>query len=123
MKNPLVTYICVGALSLVLMVSLLAFPKWQTEWQTATVVDSSTLLAYNIDLEMDEARKEKTVEHYGEGIRDIVEDATDNNVNNPDSKPTAQSTYERESPLNDLLPEQIGKDFSKEDLADMENSD
>ncbi len=112
MKN-----ICAGVVGLLLMVSLLVLPGWRA------ATESPTLLAYNIDQEMDQARKEKTVEHYGEGIRDIVEDATENNVNNPNSKPTAESTYERESPLNDVLPKQIGKDFSEEDLADMENSD
>ena len=81
----------------------------------------SNLIAYDIDLEMDKAREEKTVEHYGEGIRDIVKDATDNNVNAPDSKETAENSYERESKLNDVLPKRIGQDFSQEDLADMEN--
>lgn len=81
----------------------------------------SNLIAYDIDFEMDQARKEKTIEHYGEGIRDVVEDATDNNVNNPDSKETAKNSYERESQLNDVLPKQIGQDFSKADLSDLEN--
>ncbi|MBE9062656.1 hypothetical protein [cf. Phormidesmis sp. LEGE 11477] len=80
-------------------------------------------LAYNVDLDMDEARAEKTIEHYGEPVRDIVEDALDNNVNNPDSKPTAENTYERESPLSDILPEKIGEKFSKDDLANMESGD
>ena len=117
MKNPLVKKVCAGVVGLLLMVSLLVLPGWKA------IAESPTLLAYNIDQEMDQARKEKTVEHYGEGIRDVVEDATENNVNNPDKKPTAESTYERESSLNDVLPKQIGKDFSQEDLADMENSD
>lgn len=80
-----------------------------------------TLIAYNVDLEMDKARKEKTVEHYGEPIRDVVEQATQNNENRPDSKPTAENTYQRESGLNEVLPERIGKHFSQEDLQNMEN--
>lgn len=80
-----------------------------------------TLIAYNVDLEMDKARKEKTVEHYGEPIRDVVEQATQNNENRPDSKPTAENTYQRESRLNDILPERVGKHFSQEDLQNMEN--
>ena len=119
MKQSWIKHVYAGVASLLLMVSLLVLPAWQA----IAIAESPTLLAYNIDQEMDQARKEKTVEHYGEGIRDIVEDATENNVNNPDKKPTAESTYERESPLNDVLPKQIGKDFSQEDLADMENSD
>ncbi|MGB3293638.1 MAG: hypothetical protein WBB01_11685 [Phormidesmis sp.] len=70
---------------------------------------------------MDKARMEKTVEHYGEPVRDIVQQATQNNENNPERKSTAKNTYERESPLNELLPKKIGKDFSKEDLENMEN--
>lgn len=81
----------------------------------------SALLAYDIDLQMDKARMEKTVEHYGEPIRDIVQQATENNENNPEHKSTAKNTYERESPLNDVLPERVGKDFSQKDLEDMEN--
>lgn len=81
-----------------------------------------TLLAYNVDLEMDKARVEKTVEHYGEPIRDIVEQAARNNENAPDSKSTAENSYERESPLNDILPESVGKKFSQGDLKDMEKN-
>lgn len=78
-------------------------------------------IAYNVDLEMDKARKEKTVEHYGESIRDVVEQATQNNENNPDGKPTAKNTYERESQLNEVLPEKIGEGFSQKDLKNLEN--
>lgn len=81
-----------------------------------------TLIAYNVDLEMDKARVEKTVEHYGEPIRDIVEKAAQNNENAPDSKSTAENSYERESPLNDVLPERVGKKFSQSDLQDMEKN-
>ena len=118
MKQSLIKHVCAGAASLLLMVSLLVLPAWKA----IAIAAPPTLLAYNIDQEMDQARKEKTVEHYGEGIRDIVEDATENNVNNPNKKSTAESTYKRENPLIDVLPKQIGKDFSQEDLADMENS-
>ncbi len=86
-----------------------------------TATTTATSIAYNVDLEMDKARKEKTVEHYGEPIRDIVEQATQNNENKPDSKPTAENTYQRESWLNEVLPERIGKHFSQEDLQNMEN--
>ena len=84
-------------------------------------VDNSTLLAYDVDLQMDQARMEKTVEHYGEPVRDIVEQAYENNENNPERKSTAENTYERESALNETLPERVGQDFSKKDLKDMEN--
>lgn len=84
------------------------------------IFGNSALLAYDVDLQMDQARMEKTVEHYGEPVRDIVQEAVKNNENNPERKPTAKNTYERESRLNDVLPEKVGKDFSKEDLEDME---
>jgi hypothetical protein len=121
----------VGVVSVLFLFSLLAFSAWNSvtvagsplESFTQSPAELRTLLAYNIDLEMDKAREEKTVEHYGEGIRDIVQDANTNNVNNPDSKPTAENTYKREKSLIDALPNQIGKDFSKEDLAHMEHSD
>ncbi|WP_205878942.1 hypothetical protein [Leptolyngbya sp. BC1307] len=82
-----------------------------------------TLIAYSVDYEMDKARGEKTVEHYGESMRPIVKQAIKNNENNPNSKDTAENTYRRESPLNDLLPERIGQFFSKEDLLDMRSTD
>jgi hypothetical protein len=115
----------VGAVSMLLIFSLMAFPAWNLAavFELPLPIKLHTLVAYNIDLEMDKAREEKTVEHYGEGIRDIVKDANTNNVNNPDSKPTAKNTYKRENSLIDALPNQIGKDFSKEDLAHMEHSD
>lgn len=84
------------------------------------IFGNSALLAYDVDLQMDQARVEKTVENYGEPVRDIVEQAAKNNENNPERKPTAKNTYRRESRLNDVLPEKIGKDFSKEDLESME---
>ena len=84
------------------------------------VAENSVLLAYDIDLQMDKARVEKTVEHYGEPVRDIVEQAHQNNENNPDRKSTAENTYKRETALNEALPEQLGRDFSKQELKDME---
>ncbi len=81
------------------------------------------LVAYSVDYEMDKARAEKTVEHYGEPIRDIVEDALENNEENPNSKSTAQNTYQRESPLNDVLPKKIGDSFSQKELSDMQRDD
>ena len=81
----------VGVVSVLLLFSLLTFPEWNlaaaTESLAESSVESTILVAYNIDLEMDKAREEKTVEHYGEGIRDLVQDANTNNVNSPDRKP------------------------------------
>lgn len=90
---------------------------------SAIATSSNRLLAYNIDIDMDKAREEKTVDHYGESIRDIVQSANENNVNNPDSKDDAKTTYRRESKLNDLLPEDWNGDFQQKELEDMENSD
>jgi hypothetical protein len=121
-----------GIVSAFLMISLL-LPGWsqagenQAGWSQASAAETSALLdysiAYNIDLEMDKAREEKTVEHYGEGIRDLVEDANKNNVNAPDSKPTAQSTYERSNPVIDVLPKERSTRFSKEELQDMKKGE
>jgi len=83
----------------------------------------NNLVAYSVDYEMDKARAEKTVEHYGEPIRDIVEGALENNEENPDHKSTAQNTYQRESPLNEVLPKKIGDSFSQKDLSDMQRDD
>lgn len=112
-------WLCTTAAALLMLSALVLSPAEKALYSP----EASAIIAYDIDYEMDEARKEKTIEHYGEGIRDIVEDATANNVNNPESKPTAENSYEREGPLNDVLPKQIGKDFSKKELANMENSD
>ncbi len=81
-----------------------------------------SLIAYNVDYEMDKARAEQTIEHYGEPIREVVEEALQNNVNNPDSKETAENSYQRESPLNDLLPNRnsAGQKFSQDDFSDMQ---
>ncbi len=82
-----------------------------------------SLIAYSVDYEMDKARAEKTVEHYGEGMRPIVQQAIENNEENPDSKSTADNSYKRESSLNELLPEQLGKDFSTTDLLEMKDTE
>ena len=84
---------------------------------------ASDAIAYSVDYEMDKARAEKTVEHYGEPIRPIVEQAIENNENNPDSKATAENSYQRESPPNRLLPKRWGKFFSKKDFLDMSDTE
>lgn len=80
------------------------------------------LIAYSVDYEMDKARAEQTIEHYGEPVREVVEEALQNNVNNPDSKGTAENSYQRESPLNDLLPyrNSAGQEFSQDDFSKMQ---
>ena len=86
-----------------------------------------SMLAYNVDIDMDRARKEQTVDHYGEGIGELVQDAIDNNADNPNAKPTAENTYQRDTTLNEVLPETlpeaIGKDFSQKALEKMESKD
>lgn len=86
-------------------------------------ISSGDAIAYSVDYEMDQARIEKTIEHYGEPIRPVVEKAIKNNENNPNSKDTAENSYKRESPLNSVLPEQLGETFSKEDLLEMTGTD
>jgi len=81
------------------------------------------VVAYNIDFGMDLARVEQTIEHYGEEIREVVEQALMNNVNNPDSKDTAKNSYQRESALNDLLPERRSSAFSKDDLTQLKKTE
>ncbi|MEL6603552.1 MAG: hypothetical protein AAFP20_10055 [Cyanobacteria bacterium J06614_10] len=81
------------------------------------------IIAYNIDFGMDLARVEQTIEHYGEEIRDVVEQALRNNVNNPDSKNTAQNTYKRQSALNELLPERRSSAFSRDDLVNLKKTE
>jgi len=80
-------------------------------------------VAYNIDFGMDLARIEQTIEHYGEEIREVVEQALLNNVNHPESKETAQNTYQRESALNELLPERRSSAFSKDDLTNLKKTE
>lgn len=88
-----------------------------------TIAPGGDAIAYSVDYEMDKARVEKTIEHYGDPIKPIVEQAIKNNENNPQSKDTAENTYKRKSLLNPLLPEQIGDSFSKEDLLEMTGTD
>ena len=54
-------------------------------------------------------------------MKPIVQQAMKNNEDNPNHKSTAENTYQRESPLNDVLPKKMGKSFSEDDLADMTN--
>ncbi|MEL6902454.1 MAG: hypothetical protein AAFP07_16010, partial [Cyanobacteria bacterium J06606_4] len=86
-------------------------------------VIAQPIIAYNIDFGMDLARVEQTIEHYGEEIRDVVEQALRNNVNNPDSKNTAQNTYKRQSALNELLPERRSSAFSRDDLVNLKKTE
>ena len=82
---------------------------------------SQTLIAYSLDYEMDRARGDQTIEHYGESVREPVEQAMRNNVNHPESKDTAENSYGRKSFLNKLLPERhsVGKEFSQDDFSSM----
>lgn len=80
-----------------------------------------SLIAYSLDYEMDRARADQTIEHYGEPVREVVEETLRNNVNHPDSKATAENSYKRKSFLNDLLPNRnsVGKKFSQDDFSGM----
>ena len=82
---------------------------------------AQVLIAYSVDYEMDKARVEKTVDHYGEPVRDVAEQALKNNENNPNRKETAENSYERESFWNKILPRRhsLGQAFSEEDFAGM----
>ena len=79
------------------------------------------LIAYSLDFGMDRARADQTIEHYGEPVRDVVEQTLRNNTNHPDSKETAENSYGRKSFLNNLLPERhsLGKEFSQDDFSGM----
>jgi hypothetical protein len=89
----------------------------------ANTLVSNQLIAYSVDFDMDKARLEKTIEHYGEPVRGIVEQAVENNDENPEHKDTAENSYKRENSVIDNLPKENGRSFSKEDLVDMEHSD
>lgn len=80
---------------------------------------TSNAMAYNIDYGMDQARGAKTIEYYGEPVREIVEQTMKNNVNHPQPKATSQNSYKRESKLNNVLPERRGKAFSLEKFLSM----
>lgn len=91
-----------------------AAPTWAAQ-------SSQTLVAYSLDYEMDRARGDQTIEHYGEAVREPVEQALKNNVNNPESKDTAENSYGRKSFWNNLLPNRhsAGKNFSQDDFSGM----
>lgn len=90
---------------------------------TSLPSDTNTLLAYNIDYGMDQARGEQTLEYYeddedfGDKLREIIERTLRNNENHPESKETAKNSYKRESALNNILPEKRSSAFSKDDLS------
>ncbi len=86
-------------------------------------LQTSPLLAYSIDYGMDQARGEKTIEYYGEYLRDLIEQTLRNNEDHPDSKSTAKNTYRRESYLNNVLPKQRSTAFSKEDLLKLRSTE
>ncbi|MGD1899717.1 MAG: hypothetical protein ACFB16_22570 [Phormidesmis sp.] len=89
----------------------------------ASPLTTQPVIAYNIDFGMDLARVEQTIEHYGEEIREVVEQALMNNVNHPESKDTAENTYQRQSALNDILPERRNSAFSKDDLTNLRKTE
>lgn len=93
-----------------------------TAQSMSPVVEEQTQLAYNIDFGMDLARAEQTIEYYGEELRDLVEQALRNNQNHPESKDTAKNSYQRESTLNDVLPEKRSSAFSKDDLVNLRST-
>lgn len=82
---------------------------------------SQTTIAYSLDYEMDRARGDQTIEHYGESVREPVEQAMRNNVNHPERKDTAENSYGRKSFMNSLLPKRhkVGKAFSQDDFSSM----
>lgn len=90
---------------------------------TSLPSNTNTLLAYNIDYGMDQARGEQTLEYYeddedfGDKLREIIERTLRNNENHPESKETAKNSYKRESALNNILPEKRSSAFSKDDLS------
>ena len=112
----------------ILMVSLMAllisvgFASAEAEANSDRLTQMpQTLIAYSLDYEMDKARADQTIEHYGEPVREVVEETLRNNVNHPNSKATAENSYKRKSFLNDLLPNRnsAGKKFSQDDFSGM----
>ena len=87
--------------------------------------DAQPLLGYSLDYDMDRATGDKTIEYYGEPVRDAVEQAMRNNVNHPERKETAQNSYGRKSFLNDLLPDRNSKEkrFSQDDFSKMRKTE
>lgn len=67
---------------------------WPPVSQAAIASDQTApTLAYRIDWDKDKARQEKTVEHYGEGVRPIVEDAQKNNAEHPQNQAVPEEEY------------------------------
>jgi hypothetical protein len=68
-----------------------------------TTPEMVNLIAYDIDPEIDQQRKQKTQEQYGEKVGEIVDDALKNNKESPQYK------IKREDPLN----QKVGKFFQQ----------
>jgi len=113
--DRLITVCAIATLSLCVWLS--GSFSYSSDALAADLPIEQTLLAYNIDMGMDEARGEKTIEYHGEELREVVEQTLRNNVNHPESKDTAKNSYKRESALNDILPEKRSSAFSKKDLS------
>ena len=111
------------AVAAVLVVLLVAEGAWAEGAIASPLTSTQPVVAYNIDFGMDIARIEQTIEHYGEEIREVVEQALMNNVNHPESKDTAENTYQRKTALNDLLPERRSSAFSTDDLIDLKKTE
>ena len=107
-------------LSLVMAIAL-GFGGLTANAAGLTFSDARPLLGYSLDYDMDRATGDKTIEYYGEPVRDAVEQAMRNNVNHPERKETAQNSYGRKSFLNDLLPDRNSKEkrFSQDDFSKM----
>ena len=118
--NRLLRVLTVGLVAVLVSVGFAIAPAQANSDRLIQVPQS--LIAYSVDYEMDKARAEQTIEHYGEPVREVVEEALQNNVNNPNSKETAENSYQRESPLNDLLPNRnsAGQKFSQDDFSEMQ---
>jgi len=86
-------------------------------------VGMSSAAAYSIDYEMDQARGEKTIEYYGESLREIVEQTLRNNDEHPERKETAQNSYKRQGLLNDVLPQKRSSAFDKDRLMQLRKTE
>ena len=109
----------VGAGAIAFLLILLTSVGNAQPASAAPLPKTPPIVAYNIDFDMDSATAEKTIEYYGEELRDLVEQALRNNQNHPERKSTAKNSYQRESALNDILPEARNSAFSKETLSDL----
>ena len=113
-------------ITLLIALSLSLAIAWGSQYAARSTTNSlaqeapKNWVAYDVDYEMDQARVEKTIEHYGEQMKPIVEQAIKNNEENPESKATAENSYEREGLLNEQLPESVGETFSKKELVEMD---